>query len=151
MSPEAVDRAVGHVQGHDAPATAVFHDQVERKILDEELCVVLQGLLIEGVQDRVTGPVGSRTGPLGRAFAVVGRHAAEGALVDLAFFGTREGHALMFQLDDRGDGLAHHVFDGILVAQPVRPLDGVVHVPAPVVLAHIAERGRNAALGGHGV
>jgi hypothetical protein len=38
------------------------------------------------------------------------------------------------------------IFDGILVAQPVRPLDGVVHVPAPVVLAHIAKRRGNAAL-----
>jgi hypothetical protein len=30
-------------------------------------------------------------------------------------------------------------------------LDGVVHMPAPVVLAHVAERGADAALGGGGV
>ena len=57
----------------------------------------------------------------------------------------------MLELDDRRDRLAAHVFDGVLVAQPVRPLDGVVHVPAPVVLAHVAERGADAALGRHGV
>src|SRR5699024_483726 len=39
----------------------------------------------------------------------------------------------------------------VLIAEPVRPLDGVVHVPAPVVFAHVAERGTHAALGGHGV
>src|SRR5262249_28464957 len=41
--------------------------------------------------------------------------------------------------------------DRVLIAEPVRPLDGVVHVPAPVIRAHVAERGTDAALGGHGV
>jgi hypothetical protein len=57
----------------------------------------------------------------------------------------------MLELDNRGHRLADHIFDGVLVAQPVRPLDGVVHVPAPVILAHIAERGGDAALGRDGV
>src|SRR4029077_16537415 len=52
----------------------------------------------------------------------------------------------MLELDDRRHRIAAHIFDGVLVAQPVGPLDGVVHVPAPVVLAHIAERGAEAAL-----
>src|SRR5690606_39392415 len=39
----------------------------------------------------------------------------------------------------------------VLVAQPVRTLDGVVEVEAPVVLAHVAERGGDAALRRHGV
>src|SRR5262249_14752385 len=43
------------------------------------------------------------------------------------------------------------VLDGILVAQPVGALHRVVHVPAPVVAAHVAERGGDAALGGDGV
>src|SRR5690606_14662507 len=41
--------------------------------------------------------------------------------------------------------------DGVLVAEPVRALDGVVEVEAPVVLAHVAERGRDAALRRDGV
>jgi hypothetical protein len=57
----------------------------------------------------------------------------------------------MLQFDNRRDGFAAHIFDGVLIAQPVRALDGVVHVPAPVVLAHVAERGGNAALRGNGV
>src|SRR5690606_24732888 len=40
---------------------------------------------------------------------------------------------------------------GVLVAEPVRALDGVVHVPAPVVLAHVAERRADAALRRHRV
>src|SRR5690606_34446416 len=35
--------------------------------------------------------------------------------------------------------------------QPVRPLDGIVHVPLPGILAHVAERGGDAALRRHGV
>ena len=57
----------------------------------------------------------------------------------------------MLQLVHRRHRLAAHIFDGVLVAEPVRPLHGVVHVPAPVVLAHVAERGADAALRGDGV
>ena len=44
-----------------------------------------------------------------------------------------------------------HVFDRVLVAEPVRAFDGVVHVPAPVVLAHVSERRAHTALRCHGV
>ena len=57
----------------------------------------------------------------------------------------------MLQLVHRLRSAAAHIFDGILVAQPVGAFDGVVHVPAPVVLAHIAERRRHAALRRHRV
>ena len=135
-------RAVVEVPGHDAAAGALLvHDQVEGEILDEELGVVLQRLLVERVQDGVAGAVGGGAGALRDALAELGGHAAERALVDLALGGAAERHAEMLELDDRRDRLAAHVFDGVLVAEPVRALDGVVHVPAPVVLAHVAERG----------
>ena len=38
-----------------------------------------------------------------------------------------------------------------LVSQPVRALDGVVHVPSPVIGLHVAEGGVDAALGRHSV
>jgi hypothetical protein len=95
----------------------------------------------------MTGAVGRRAGALRGAFAEMGGHAAEGTLVDAAVLGAGERHAVVLQLDDRRHRLTAHVLDGVLVAQPVRALDGVVHVPAPVVLAHVAERGRHAALG----
>lgn len=53
----------------------------------------------------------------------------------------------MFQFEDGGDGLPAHIFDGILVAEPVGPFDRVVHMPLPIVFAEIAETGCNAALG----
>ena len=148
---ETVDRAVVQVPGDDAQHLAVLDQQVDGEIFDEEFRVVAQALLIERMQDGVAGPVGGGAGALRDALAVVGRHAAEGALVDLALRRPAEGHAVMLQLDDRRDRLLAHIFDGVLVAEPVGALDGVVHVPAPVVVAHVAERGRDAALGRDGV
>ncbi len=153
LGAEQVQRAIGHVQGQHAAAGAfVVEDQVEREVLDHEARIVLQRLLVQGVQHRVAGTVGRRAGTLRRrAFAVLGGHATERTLVDLAFGGARERHAVVFKFDDGRDGLTAHVLDGVLVTQPVRPLDGVEEVVAPVVLAHVAECGRNTALGGNGV
>src|SRR3546814_14465676 len=89
----------------------------------------------------MTGTVGSGAGALRRlAFTVLRRHATKRTLINLAFRGARERHTVMFKLDDRGDGFTGHVLDRILVTEPVGTLDGVVHVPQPMVLGHIAER-----------
>ena len=122
-----------------------------RKIFDEELALRPQRLTVERVQDGVAGAVGGGAGALRDALAIVGRHAAEWALVDLAFFGARERHAPMVELVDGGRRVAAEVFDRVLVAEPVGAFDGVVHMPAPVVRPHIAERSRNAALRRDGV
>ncbi len=106
----------------------------------------LQRLAVERVEHGVAGAVGRGAGALDRGLAIVLGHAAEGALVDLAFLGAGEGHAPVFELVDGGGRGADHVFDRVLVAEPVGALHRVVHVPAPVVLAHVAERGGDAAL-----
>ena len=41
-----------------------------------------------------------------------------------------------------------HEFNGVLIAQPVRPFYRVKHVPAPVVLTHVAERRTDTTLRG---
>ena len=129
---------------HDA---VLAHQQVEREILDEELRVVAQRLAVERVEDGVAGAVGSGAGALHRrALAELGHVAAERPLVDLALVGARERHAIVLELIDRGGRLARQILHGVHVAEPVRPLDGVVHVPLPVVRAHVLERGGNAAL-----
>ena len=148
---EPVQGAVVQLPGGDAPADAVVHDQVEGEVLDEELGLLRQCLAIHGVQHGVAGAIRGRAGALDRRLAEVAGHAAEGALIDLAFGRAAERHAPVLQLVDRRRRVPDQVFNGVLVAQPVRPLDGVVHVPAPVILAHVAEAGGDAALGGHGV
>ena len=147
MAAEAMDRAIVHAERDHTLADAIVHDQVEREIFDEEVRVVLQALLVQRVQHGVTGPVGRGAGALHRrARAHILHMAAERTLIDLALVGAAERHAGMLELDHRGGRLAHHIFDGILVAEPVRPLDGIVHVPGPVIRAHITQRGGDAAL-----
>jgi hypothetical protein len=98
------------------------------------------------VQHRMAGPVGGGAGALGGALAVMRGHAAERALVDVSRLRARERHAPMLQFVDGRRRLAAEVLDGVLVAEPVGAFDRVVHVPAPVILAHVAERGGDAAL-----
>ena len=142
-----MQRAVIEFQrDHAAAGALVVHDQVDGEELDEELRRMAQRLAVHRVQHGVAGAVGGGAGALRLALAVVQGHAAERPLIDLAVLGARERHAPMLQLVDRVGRVAHHVFDRVLVAEPVRPLDGVVHVPAPVVRMHVAERGGDAAL-----
>ena len=157
LGTEAVDRAVVEAHGDHADAFLFavrpgLHDQVEREIFDEEVGVVLEALLVERVQHGVAGTVGGGAGALHRrAFAHVLHVPAEGALVDRAVVIAAEGHAGMFEFVDRLRRLAHEIFDRVLVAQPVGALDGIVHVPRPVVGGVVAEAGGDPALRGDGV
>ena len=104
------------------------------------------------MQHGVPGAIGRGAGALHRrALAKLGGVAAERALEDLALLGARERHAVMLQLDDRLRRLAGQVLHGVHVAQPVRALDGVVHMPLPVVRPHVGQAPGDAALGGDGV
>ena len=141
-----------HLQrGHPQHIAVGVADQVERHPLDQELGARPDVALIERVQHRVPGAIGRRAGALHRAFAEIHRVPAERPLPDRAVRVAIERHAEMLELvDDTWRHLAH-VLDGVLIAEPVRPLDRVVHVPEPAVLGHVAERGANAALGSHGM
>ena len=99
----------------------------------------------------MAGAVGGGAGALRDALAIVGRHAAKWALVDLAFFGARERHAPMVEFVNGGGRIAAQVLDCVLVAEPVGAFNGVVHMPSPIVRPHVAERSRNATLRRDGV
>ena len=147
-----MDRPVVEAQGDHAPALAAFHDQVDGEIFDEEVGVIFERLLVERVEHGVAGAVRRRRRALGRRpRAHVLHHPAERALVDLALGGAREGHPGMLELIDRRRRLPAQIFDRVLVAQPVRALHGVVHVPGPMVRPHVPERRRDPALSGDGV
>ena len=144
---EAVDRAVIELErDHADAASFLVHDQVDGEILDEEFRRIAQRLRIQRMQHGMTGAVGGGAGALRDALAEIGGHAAERPLIDLAVIGPRERQAPMFEFVDGFRRVAHHILDRILIAEPVRALDGVVHVPAPVIRAHIAERCGDAAL-----
>ena len=147
-----MDRAVLHAQGDHALADAIVHDQIQREIFDEEVGVVLQALLVERVKHGVTGTVGGGAGALDRgARAHILHVTTKRALVDRAVVVAAERHAGMFELDHRRRGLTHHIFDRVLVAEPVGTLDGIVHVPRPVIGRVVAQAGGNSALRRHGM
>ncbi len=108
--------------------------------------LVLDRLLVHRLQDHVAGAVGGIAGAAHRPLAEVARVAAEAALVDLAVLGAVEGQAPVLQIVDRVDGLARQHLGGVLVHQVVATLDGVEHVPLPVVFFLVAQRRRDAAL-----
>ena len=104
-------------------------------------------LPVQCVQHGVAGAVCRRAGALsGRALAEIGRHASKGPLIDFAIFGARKRHAVVLKLINSIRGVTAEIFDGVLVAEPVGAFDGVVHMPTPIVGAHVAERRRHAAL-----
>ena len=141
-----------HVHGSHAEhfAFGIAH-QIERHPLDEELGVGLDVALVHGVQHGVAGAVGGGAGTAHRLLAEIRHVAAERPLVDLAGIGAVERHAVILEFDDALVGLAAHELDGILVAQPVRALDGVVHMPVPVIFLGVAQAGGDAALCRHRV
>jgi len=150
---EQVQCAVVQLPRQNTLTLPVFgHDQVGGKILDVEFGLLLERLAVKRVQDGVAGSVGGGTGALhGWAFAEFGGVPAKGPLIDLAVFGATERNAVVFKFVDGLGGFASKVFHRVRIAQPVRALDGVIHVPLPVVGAHIGQRRGDAALRGHGV
>lgn len=172
LGKESVESAIFLIVSEDATALAVLHDQVESEELDEVVCVVSERLAVERMKKGVTGPIGDGTASVCLAtLAVLLRLATESALVagvqklakqlsdpglgagslHLSVFGSREGAAVVLQLNDGCRGLPRHVVDGVLVAKPVGTLDGIVHVPSPVILVHVSEGGIDTALGGDGM
>ncbi len=58
---EAVEGTIFHVEGNNTDALAILHYKVERKVFDEKVRIVTQGLAIEGMQQCMTSTV-SRSG-----------------------------------------------------------------------------------------
>ena len=142
-----IDPSSRHQASKPLAGAVLVHQQVEGEILDEEARLVLEALLVERVQDGVAGAIRRGAGPIGHvALRIFGRVATEPALIDLASLGAAERHAQMLEFDDRVDRLAAHIGDGVLVPEPVGASYGIEHVPAPVVILHIAQRRADAAL-----
>ena len=101
VCPEAVKRAVLHVQRNDADTLAILHDQVEREVFNEEVRVVAEGLAVEGVEEGVSSSVGG--GGAAVCLATLSKLqglTTECALVDFALLRPREGHAEVLELDN---------------------------------------------------
>src|ERR1700675_259516 len=113
---------------------------------------MLEALLEERVQDRVASALRGGAGPVRHvALGIIRCVSAKLPLVDLAVLSTAERYAEMFEFDDGRDRLTAHIFDRVLIAEPVGAPDRIEHVPAPIVIFHVAERSADAALRGNGM
>ena len=149
---ENVHFASFHFHGGNADNITFFvANQIQCGPFNEKLRVGTDVLLVKRVQHGVAGTVGNGTGAFHGAFAVFCRVAAERALVNFAAFHAVERHTHVLQFNHGFNGVAGHEFDGVLVAQPVRTFHGVVHVPFPVVVLHVAQRCGDAALRRYGM
>src|SRR6266705_11958 len=112
--------------------------------------VQMNALVVEE-KIRPAPPVAKSVARACRTLAEVLRMAAGGPLVYRAVLVAIERHAEVLELVHELGRFAHHEFDRVLVAEPVRALHRIVHVPQPRVLAHVAERRADPALRRHGV
>jgi len=135
----------------NAAGPAIHHQQIQHVELVEELDALLDAVLVQRLQDHVTGAVGGEARPAHRGLAVVAGVPAEAPLVDLALGRPVERQTHLLQVEDGVDGLLAHHLRGVLVDQVVAALDGVEGVPLPVVLLDVREGGAHAALRGAGV
>ena len=123
-----------HLDGGHANHIALgVTDQVHGQPLHEEAGFFFDILLVQRVQHGVAGAVGSSAGALHSFFAVVGSVAAKRALVNRAVRVAVKRHAHVLEVIDDLGRFAAHVFNGVLVAEPVGAFDGVIEVVVPVV------------------
>ncbi len=118
-------------------AILVFH-QIERIPFREDGGVVFQVLLIQRVQQCVTGTVSRCCGTCRLLAAEVFRLAAKRTLIDTAIIQTGERETHMFQLQNGFRAGLTHIFDRVLVTDVVGAFNGIVHVPFPVIFMGVA-------------
>ena len=99
VSTETVEGSVFHVQGNDTDTFTVLHDEVEGKVFNEEVGIMLKRLSVECVQNGVSCSVCCSSATVGlAAFSKLEGLATKRPLVDLAITSTRERHAEVLQL-----------------------------------------------------
>ena len=141
------------VEGDDAgdPGVLLVEYQVGDVPFLGEFNAVGDALLPEGVQNLMADAVGGVGGAANGFAAELAGVAAEATLCDMAVRGSGEGYALAFQIDDGFGSIFGEQLGRVLVDEPVAALDGVVVMPVPVIMLHIAQCGGDAAFGGAGV
>src|SRR4051794_14541152 len=120
-------------------------------MLVEEVQLVFDSLLVQSLDDHVTGAVRGVAGASNRSFAKVPGVTAETPLIYLTARSAIEGQAHVLQLKHGVHRFAGKDFCGVLIDKVVTALDGVEHVPFPVIFLDVAERGADAALGRAGM
>jgi hypothetical protein len=96
---EPMEGTIFHVQSDDTDTLSFVHNEIKRKIFNEEIGVVSQRLAIKSMKDGMPCSIGSRSTAIGLStFPVLERLSTECTLVNFALFCTRERDAEAFEL-----------------------------------------------------
>ena len=134
-----VQLAGGDLGRDRAPHLPFHHDQVQNVELVEKGDLVLDALLVEGLQDHVPGAIGRVAGAPDRLLGLVVGMPAERPLGDLALRRAikREPHVL--QLNDRLNRFVAEDLHRVLVRQVVGAFDRVVCMPLGAILFEVSQ------------
>ncbi len=143
---EGVDLAGCQLDRHHPGGNPIGQEQVQHLVLVEEGDVVLNALLVKGLQDHVPGPVGGVARSHHRLPGRVIRVTAERPLRDPPLGRPRERQPQVLEVVDGLDGFVAHELNGILVSQIIAALDRIVGMPLRVVFFQVAKRGPDPAL-----
>mmetsp|Transcript_18054 Transcript_18054/g.30480 ORF Transcript_18054/g.30480 Transcript_18054/m.30480 type:complete len:200 (-) Transcript_18054:226-825(-) len=141
MRSKPVDGTIFHAHGYTTQAFPVItHDQVHGKVFHEEEAVKLQGHAIQGVENGMACAVRSSRATIRlAAFAKFQALSTKSTLINLALRSSAEGQTKGFQLQNDLGCQTAHVLNGVLVAQPICALHGVIGVPAPIIFRHVGQ------------
>jgi len=146
---KAMQRAFRQVERDDAAAHPSFHDEIDHEILDEERRAIPDGLLVERVQHRMPGTVRCRAGALRNALPNVSSYRRTGADRCGPLRCARNGTPKCSSSMTAAGASLHMNSMASWSPNQSEPLTVSYMWPAPIILAHVAERRADAALRGH--
>jgi hypothetical protein len=148
---ENVDLPRSQFDGDDPGRGPVDRDQIQHVEFIKKINIILNALLVKGLQDHVPGAIGGIARPGDRFLGDVIGVPAEPALGDETIRSPGERQAHMLHFVDGLNGFEAHELDRILIAQVVASLDGVKGMPFRMIFLLIAERSANPSLRGAGM
>jgi hypothetical protein len=136
---------------HDAPNGRAVKEHVHNLVLIKKLDIAFDALLVERLQNHVTGTVGGVARAVYRPLAKMVRMPAKPSLGDLAVVKTAEGKSAIFQIVHRTHRVLGKDLCRVLVHQVVTTFHRVKGVPLRAVLLHVTKGCTNSTLGGAGM
>jgi hypothetical protein len=142
-----VDGSISHVVAHNTPANTILHNEIHGKVLDEEDTVVSQCSAEQSVEHAMSSSISNSAASVGlTSLSEVLRLSTKGSLINLAFIGSRERHAVALQLINGFGSFSSHVLNSVLITKPISTFNGVVEVPLPVIFMHVSKSSVNSTL-----
>lgn len=138
------------IQSNHSSTLAILHEQIHCKVFDKIVAIVTERLAIKRVQKRMSSSVSYAAASMSlSSLAVVVTLSAKSTLINFTVGCARKRHAIVFQLNNGFGCFSGHVMNCVLISKPIGPLDGVIHVPLPIVVLHIPESGIDSSLGSY--